>query len=163
MRYYPIIRIIIMLAAAAGGIAVIVKLVKKFIVGAAVVSAVAASDEPTSSVSGGTSTIFINGGAPASGNTMGKLSVDGNSMTLLYSELPLEISISSGRHHIVVEGGTYGDARIDRFIDFGALDVWTVDLPGRNDADVIRHQMISFSEYRNALSTSGFHVTRKQL
>ncbi len=160
----PIIRIIIMLAAAAGGIAVIVKLVKKFIIGAAAVSAATTpSDAPVSSVSGGTSTIFINGGAPASGNVMGKISVDGNSLSVLYSENPLEISISAGRHHVVVEGGTYGDARIDRFIDFGALDVWTVDLPGKNDTDVIRHQMISFSEYRSALNSSGFRVTRKQL
>ncbi|MBQ8797913.1 MAG: hypothetical protein IJZ56_06955 [Oscillospiraceae bacterium] len=161
---YPIIRILIVLACAAGGVAVIVKLVKKFILGAAAVSAATSSSEVSSSSgSGGTSTIFINGGTPLSGNTMGKITVDGQSLTVRYTDLPLEIAIPTGRHHIIVEGGVHGDARIDRFMDFGALDVWTVDLPGGNDADVIRHQMIGFSEYRRALSNSGFNVTRKQL
>ena len=143
---------------------VIAKIIKKLGMGAAVAAAAAQSDaQEYSSGSGGTSTIFINGGAPASGNTMGKISVDGNSLTILYSEAPVEITISTGRHHVIVEGGIYGDARIDRFIDFGSLDVWTVDMPGGNDADVIRHQMIGYSEYRRALSDSNFHVTKKQL
>ncbi|MBE6903204.1 MAG: hypothetical protein E7480_01180 [Ruminococcaceae bacterium] len=116
----------------------------------------------TSSSYSGTSKIFINGGAP-SGNTMGKISVDGKSLSVLYTDAPIEITIPTGRHHVVVEGGVYGDARIDRYIDFGVLDVWTVDLPGRDDADVIRHQMISSSEYRRALSDSGYHVTKKYL
>ena len=92
-----------------------------------------------------------------------KISVDGNSMSILYTEAPLEITIAEGNHHIVVEGGRYGDARIDRNINFDILDVWTVDMPGADDADVIRHQMISSSEYRSALSSSGFRVTRKTL
>ena len=94
---------------------------------------------------------------------MGKISVDGNSMSVLYTDAPVEITISAGRHHVVVEGGVYGDACIDRYIDFDILDVWTVDLPGGDDADVIRHQMISSAEYRRALSDSGFRVTRKHL
>lgn len=124
---------------------------------------VASATPASSSSSGGTSTIFINGGAPSSGNTMGKISVDGKSLSVLYTDAPVEITIPTGRHHVVVEGGVYGDARIDRFIDFGVLDVWTVDLPGGDDDDLIRHQMISYSEYRRALSDAGYRVTKKHL
>lgn len=161
---YPWVRILLVVAAVAGVGAIIAKIIKKLGMGAAVAAAAAQSDtQEYSSGSGGTATIFINGGAPASGNTMGKISVDGNSLPILYSEAPIEITIPTGRHHVVVEGGVYGDARIDRYIDFDVLDVWTVDMPGRNDTDVIRHQMIGYSEYRRALSDSNFHVTRKQL
>lgn len=111
----------------------------------------------------GTSKIFVNGGKPLSGSKMGTLSVDGKSISLYYTDAPIEITIPTGRHHIVVEGGVAGDARIDRFIEFGVLDVWTVDMPGGNDADVIRHQMISSSEYRRALSDAGFHVTKRHI
>lgn len=121
------------------------------------------SSSSSSSSSGGNSQIFINGGAPASSDVMGKISVDGKELTLLYTDAPIEITIPAGRHHVVVEGGHYGDARIDRSIDFGVLDVWTVDMPGADDDDLIRHQMISYSEYRSALSSSGFTVTRKRL
>lgn len=122
-----------------------------------------APPKPASSEAPSTSTIFINGGAPASGNTLGKISVDGKSLTVRYTDVPLEITIPTGRRHVVVEGGVYGDARIDRFIDFGLLDVWTVDMPGGNDADVIRHQMIGYSEYKQALRESGFQVTKRTL
>lgn len=110
----------------------------------------------------GFSKIFINGGAP-SGNEMGTISVDGRSFSLLYSDAPIEITVLTGRRHVVVEGGVYGDARIDRYIDFGPDDVWTVDMPGANDADVIRHQMISSYEYKKALSDAGYSVTKVQL
>ena len=62
-----------------------------------------------------------------------------------------------------VEGGHVGDARIDRFIELGVNDVWTVDLPGGDDADLIRHQIIHISEYRNAISVSGYRVNKKYL
>ena len=110
-----------------------------------------------------TSKIFVNGGQPASGNIMGTLYVDGKALPLRYTDAPIEISVSAGRHHIVVEGGIYGDARIDRIMDLGVTDVWTVDMPGGNDADVIRHQLISSSEYRSALSQAGYRPTRKSL
>ena len=110
-----------------------------------------------------TSKIFVNGGAPSSGNKMGTLTVDGKSLSLLYTDAPIEITVPAGRHHVVVEGGVVGDARIDRVIELGILDVWTVDMPGAGDADVIRHQKIGISEYRRALSEAGFHVTRKDL
>ena len=122
-----------------------------------------ASPKPAASEPTRTSTIFINGGVPASGNTLGKISIDGRSLTVRYTDVPLEVTIPAGRHHVVVEGGVYGDARIDRFMDFGIIDVWTVDMPGGNDADVIRHQMIGYSEYRQALRESGFQVTKKTL
>ena len=161
---YPWLRILLVVAAVVGVGAIIAKIIKALGMGAAAATAAAAQDDTQESSSGsGTATIFINGGAPASGNTMGKISVDGNTMPILYSDLPLEITISTGRHHIVVEGGVYGDARIDRYMDFGILDVWTVDMPGKNDADVIRHQMIDYSQYRRALSDAGFYVTKKQL
>ena len=121
-----------------------------------------ASADSASSYSG-TSKIFVNGGMPSSGNTMGKITVDGKSLSLLYTDAPIEITIPAGSHHIVVEGGVYGDARIDRVMELGASDVWTVDMPGGDDEDVIRHQKISYSEYRKALSDSGFTVTRKQI
>ncbi len=110
----------------------------------------------------GFSKIFINGGAP-SGNEMGTISVDGRALSLLYSDAPIEITVLTGRHHVVVEGGVYGNARIDRYIDFGPSDVWTVDMPGANDPDVIRHQMISSYEYKKALSDAGYSVTKVQL
>ena len=115
------------------------------------------------SYSGGPAKIFVNGGLPASGNEMGKLYVDGKSLSLKYTDAPIEISVSSGRHHIVIEGGHYGDARVDRMVDFGANDVLTVDMPGGDDADLIRHQMIGYAEYSRALRESGFRVTRKTL
>lgn len=121
-----------------------------------------ATPKTTSSYSG-TTKIFVNGGMPSSGNTMGKIIVDGKSLSLLYTDAPIEITIPAGSHHIVVEGGIFGDARIDRVIQLGASDVWTVDLPGGNDDDVIRHQKISYSEYRRALSDAGFTVTKKHL
>ncbi len=111
--------------------------------------------------SAGTSKIFVNGGAPLSGNKMGRITVDGKSLSLLYTDAPIEITLPAGRHHVVVEGGVAGDARIDRYIELDASDVWTIDMPGAGDADVIRHQIIDFSEYRSALSMSGFSVTRK--
>lgn len=165
MTYYPIIRILIMLACAAAVIAIIVIIVRKGKRGAAAVvpAPVVQAEPPVSSSSSRTSTIFINGGAPATGNIMGKITVDGRSLTVRYTDAPVEITIPAGRHHVVVEGGVYGDARIDRFIDFGILDVWTVDLPGGDDADVIRHQMIGYSEYRRALANSNFHVTKREL
>lgn len=165
MTYIPLLRILIILAAAAGVGAIIAKIAKKGKDVPPVILSRAADQNDTpeySSSSGGTAAIFINGGAP-SGNKMGTISVDGRSLDILYTEAPLEITIPTGRHHVVVEGGVQGDARIDRYIDFGVLDVWTVDMPGRNDVDVIRHQMIDYSEYRRALSDSGFHVTKKQL
>ena len=116
-----------------------------------------------SSSSSGTATIFVNGGAPSSGNKMGTLTVDGKSISLLYTDAPIEITVPTGRHHVVVEGGIAGDARIDRVVELDILDVWTIDMPGAGDADVIRHQMIGYSEYRNALSDAGFHVTKKSL
>ena len=122
-----------------------------------------APPKPATSEAPSTSTIFINGGVPASGNTLGKISVDGRALAVRYTDVPLEITIPAGRHHVVVEGGICGDARIDRFIDFGSFDVWTVDMPGGSDADVIRHQMISYSEYRQALRESGFCVTKRTL
>ena len=122
-----------------------------------------APPKPAASEAPRTSTIFINGGAPASGNTLGKISIDGRSLTVRYTDVPLEITIPAGRHRVVVEGGVYGDARVDRFMDFGVIDVWTVDLPGGDDADVIRHQMIGYSEYRQALREAGFQVTKKTL
>ena len=54
-----------------------------------------------------------------------------------------------------------GDARVDRFIQLGAEDVWTVDLPGGNDADLIRHQIIHISEYRKAIATANYQVNKK--
>lgn len=164
--HYPYLRILLVLVVIAAVIGIIVKIVKKAKGGAA--AAIPAFDRgtdtpATTSDSDSTSTIFINGGAPASGNIMGKISVDGNSLTVRYTDAPLEIIIPAGRHHVVVEGGVAGDARIDRFMDFGILDVWTVDLPGGNDADVIRHQMIGYSEYKQALRDSNFHVTKREL
>lgn len=126
-------------------------------------SAPAAKTSSASSGYSGTSKIFVNGGSPASGDKLGTISVDGKSLTVLYSEAPLEITVSAGTHHVVVEGGVYGDARIDRSINLGVLDVWTIDLPGGDDADLIRHQMISSSEYRSSLSRMGLTVTRRSL
>ncbi len=168
----PILVYLVLLALAVGAIALIVKAVKKLSKSNYTGAVTPLTHVPTESASSsssstssyrGTAKIFINGGAPASGNVMGRISVDGNSMSILYTEAPLEITIAEGNHHIVVEGGRYGDARIDRNINFDILDVWTVDMPGADDADVIRHQMISSSEYRSALSSSGFRVTRKTL
>lgn len=113
--------------------------------------------------SGGPAKIFVNGGAPASGNEMGRIYVDGKSLSLRYTDAPIEISVSSGRHHIVIEGGHYGDARVDRMVDFDSNDVLTVDMPGGDDADLIRHQMIGYVEYSRAIRESGFRVTRKSL
>lgn len=111
----------------------------------------------------GPAKIFINGGAPAYGDVMGKITVDGKSMELLYSEAPIEITFKAGKRNVVIEGGLVGDARIDRVIDFAAYDVLTVDMPGDGDRDLIRHQMIGYYEYSKALSDCGYHVTRKQL
>lgn len=121
------------------------------------------TETAVSSYSGGTAKIFVNGGAPASGNQMGTLYVDGKSLSLRYTDAPIEIFVSSGKHHIVIEGGRYGDARVDRTVDFGAADVLTVDMPGGDDADVIRHQMIGYAEYSRAVRDCGFTVTRKYL
>ena len=121
------------------------------------------TESAVSSYSGGTAKIFVNGGAPASGNEMGKLYVDGKSLILKYTDAPIEVSVSSGKHHIVIEGGQYGDARVDRTVDFGVSNVLTVDMPGEDDADLIRHQMISYSEYSQAVRDCGFTVTRKYL
>lgn len=121
------------------------------------------TETTVSSYSGGTAKIFVNGGAPASGNQMGTLYVDGKSLSLRYTDAPIEISVSSGKHHIVIEGGRYGDARVDRTVDFGVTDVLTVDMPGGDDADVIRHQMIGYGEYSRAVRDCGFTVTRKHL
>ena len=107
--------------------------------------------------------IFINGGAPASGNEMGRISVDGKRLALLYTDAPIEISVSAGRHHIIIEGGHYGDARVDRAVDFGTSNVLTVDMPGGDDDDLIRHQMISYTEYSQAVRDCGFRVTKKYL
>ncbi len=169
MSYFDMRKILAMavvLIAVVAVIAIIVKIVKKAKAGAA--AAIPAFDRgtdtsATTSGSDSTSTIFINGGAPASGNIMGKITVDGKSLTVRYTDAPLEITIPTGRHHVVVEGGVAGDARIDRVMEFGILDVWTVDLPGGNDADVIRHQMIGYSEYKQALRDSNFHVTKREL
>ncbi len=116
-----------------------------------------------STYSGGPAKIFVNGGLPASGNVMGTLYVDGKRLELKYTDAPIEISVASGKHHIVIEGGHYGDARVDRTVDFGVTDVLTVDMPGGDDADVIRHQMVSYSEYSRAVRDCGFTVTRKSL
>ncbi len=123
----------------------------------------AKTETAVSGYSGGTAKIFVNGGAPASGNEMGKLYVDGKSLVLRYTDAPIEVSVSSGRHHIVIEGGLYGDARVDRTFDFGVTDVLTVDMPGGDDADLIRHQMIGYAEYSRAVRDCGFTVTRKYL
>lgn len=120
----------------------------------------ARSSTPTS---GGTSRIFVNGGLPSSGNKMGTLTVDGKSLPLLYTDAPIEITVPAGRHHVVVEGGILGDARIDRVMELGIMDVWTIDMPGAGDEDVIRHQVIRLPEYRKALSEAGFQVTKKSL
>lgn len=163
---YPYMRILLMLVVAVAVVAVIVIIVKKCKGnGTATEFSVPAEppEEASSSHTPRTSTIFINGGAPASGNIMGKISVDGKDLTVRYTDAPLEITIPVGRHHVVVEGGVAGDARIDRFMDFDILDVWTVDLPGGNDADVIRHQMIGYSEYKRALRESDFRVTKREL
>ena len=121
------------------------------------------TETSVSTYSGGPAKIFVNGGAPASGNVMGTLYVDGKSLSLRYTDAPIEISVSSGKHHIVIEGGLYGDARLDRTVDFGSNNVLTVDMPGGDDADVIRHQMISYAEYSRAVRDCGFTVTRKSL
>ena len=121
------------------------------------------TETAVSSYSGGPAKIFVNGGAPASGNVMGTLYVDGKSLSLRYTDAPIEISVSSGKHHIVIEGGLCGDARLDRTVDFGSNNVLTVDMPGEDDADLIRHQMISYSEYSRAVRDCGFRVTRKYL
>lgn len=118
----------------------------------------AAFSHPTASAP--TAKIFINGGRPA-GAMMGRLYVDGKLFALPYSEAPIEVTIPAGYRHIVIEGGVYGDARIDRTVHFDSLDVLTVDMPGEADADVIRHQMISYSEYRGAIRDCGYTVTRK--
>lgn len=111
----------------------------------------------------GTAIIFINGGAPANGDKMGTLTVDGRSLDILYSEAPLAVTISAGVRNVVIEGGLAGDARIDRAITFRSYDVLTVDMPGVGDADLIRHQMIRYTEYSNALRESGFRPTKKEL
>lgn len=170
---YPYIRILLMVAIAVVVIAVIVIVAKKlkgskttdfsFPVPPAETPTPSPSTSTSTSTSPRTSTIFINGGAPASGNIMGKISVDGNSLTVRYTDAPVEITIPVGRHHVVVEGGVAGDARIDRAMEFGVSDVWTVDLPGGDDADVIRHQMIDYSTYRQALRDSNFRVTKREL
>lgn len=107
--------------------------------------------------------IFINGGAPTYGDVMGKVTVDGKSLDLLYSEAPIQIAITAGMRNVVIEGGLVGDACIDRVIEFTAYDVLTVDMPGEGDQDVIRHQMIRYSEYSKALSQCGYRPTRKEL
>ena len=107
--------------------------------------------------------VFVDGGRPAYGDSLGRITIDGRSLAVLYSELPIEINLPVGNHHVVVEGGHVGDARIDRFIELGVNDVWTVDLPGGDDADLIRHQIIHISEYRNAISVSGYRVNKKYL
>lgn len=166
--HYPYLRILLALAVIVGVVAIIVKIIKKLSNAAAAatpapapVRETAESDDTYSSPR--TSTIFVNGGAPASGNIMGTVTVDGKSVTVRYTDAPVEITIPAGEHHVVVEGGVHGDARIDRRIDFGVLDVWTVDLPGGGDADVIRHQMIDYSTYKQALRDSDFHVTKRSL
>lgn len=158
-------RYLLILAVVAGVIAIVAKLSKKRKGDTQVVPVrTTYSETPrTNSRVDSTSTIFINGGAPASGNNMGTITVDGKTLTVRFTEAPLEITITAGKHHVVVEGGVYGDARIDRTIDFGPYDVWTVDLPGANDADVIRHQMIGYSEYKRALTDSNFNVTKREL
>ena len=105
--------------------------------------------------------IFIDGGQPAYGDNLGKITVNGKTLAVLYSQLPIEINLPAGNHHVVVEGGHVGDARVDRFIQLGAEDVWTVDLPGGNDADLIRHQIIHISEYRKAIATANYQVNKK--
>lgn len=169
--YLKLLLVVLVVGAVIGGIVALIRAMTKnaksqgggsYSAPAATPYTPTSSDSPSSS-SGGTSTIFINGGAPSSGNVMGKISVDGRSLSILYTEAPLEIAISAGRHHVIVEGGLYGDARIDRAIDFGALDVWTVDMPGADDADVIRHQMIGYADYCRALSDAGYRVTKKRL
>lgn len=107
--------------------------------------------------------IFINGGAPACGDVMGKVTVDGKSLDLLYSECPIQVAITAGMRKVVIEGGLVGDACVDRVIEFTAYDVLTVDMPGEGDQDVIRHQMIRYYEYSKALSQCGYHPTKKVL
>lgn len=165
---YAFLRIFLMIAVICGVIALLViLLIKRKNKNVPTVPAMERQTETSTpsytATSAGTSIIFVNGGAPSSGNKMGTLTVDGKSLSLFYIDAPIEITVSAGRHHIVVEGGIAGDARIDRVIELGVLDVWTIDMPGAGDADVIRHQKIGFSEYRRALSEAGFHVTRKSI
>ncbi len=117
----------------------------------------------SSTQSSSSAKIFINGGAPAFGNIMGKIVVDGKPLDLKYTDAPIEISVSSGKHHIIVEGGLCGDARIDRAMDFGTSNVLTIDMPGEGDEDIIKHQMISEVEYLKTLDECSFTVTRKCL
>ena len=165
---YAFLRIILIIAVIGGVIALLViLLMKSKNKNAPDVPAMERQTETSTpsytATSAGTSIIFVNGGAPSSGSKMGTLTVDGKSLSLFYIDAPIEITIPAGSHHIVVEGGTSGDARIDRVIELGILDVWTIDMPGAGDADVIRHQKISFSEYRRALSEAGFRVTEKNI
>ena len=166
---YAFLRIILTIAVICGVIALpVILLVKRKNKNVPNVPAMERPTEPpaTSSytpTSVGTSKIFVNGGAPSSGNKMGTLTLNGKSLSLLYTDAPIEITVPAGRHHVVVEGGIVGDARIDRVIELGILDVWTIDMPGAGDADVIRHQKIGISEYRRALSEAGFRVTEKSL
>ena len=84
-------------------------------------------------------------------------------MRLTADMLPVEIPVSAGVHHVQICGGLEGDARVDRQISFENQTVLTVDLPGTGDADLIRFQIISFTEYRNAVNSCGFRVTTKRL
>ncbi len=165
---YAFLRIILTIAVICGVIALpVILLVKRKNKNVPNVPAMERQTETSATsytaTSAGTSKIFVNGGAPSSGNKMGTLTVDGKSLSLLYTDAPIEITVPAGRHHVVVEGGIVGDARIDRVIELGILDVWTIDMPGAGDADVIRHQKIGISEYRRALSEAGFRVTEKSL
>ena len=164
--HYPYLRILLVLAVVVGVVAIIVKIIKKLSSATVVATPAPAQETGVSDytyASPRTSTIFVNGGAPKSGNIMGTVKVDGRSVVVRYTDAPIEITIPAGEHHVVVEGGVQGDARIDRNIDFGTLDVWTVDLPGGDDADVIRHQMIDYSTYKQALRDSNFQVTKRNL
>lgn len=162
MAFVPSLRFLLIIGcvcAVAGLVVLLVVLLKPKNSGAPV----GVPAQETYSGYGNTAKIFVNGGAPSGTNALGRITVNGRTLPVLYSELPLEITLPVGRHHVTVEGGVYGDARIDRVIDLGALDVWTVDLSGQNDPDLIKHQMISYSEYTKALVNFGYRLTKIQL
>ena len=95
---------------------------------------------------------------------MGSISVDSKPAVIISAaEIPIEIPVTKGRHHLVVTGGIEGDARVDRVIEFDTTTVFVLDMPGYGDRDLIRYQTISYSEYRASCRQCGYDPKVKRI